>query len=455
MYVGGSTKATKLELYAEVSKKPSGASLAASHIYYGVNANSGDLWVNVPFDRLNRDGDYEVKIYLANGVAVVYKFNVKDQGDVVKISLSYGSTSFAAGSYLPPPTVTTEDAEGYVERFPNGTYLTGNTPLGISDASFLNGKIGAAGTTAAGAFKLKDDKSGVIIMTLIDKTLNLVADPLEINVRKAASYLKLTPETTVGAVGTEVKVNIELVDIDGNLAAVGIEAISSSATVVKSPDGAIASASNVDVSNFKNGKASVKVSSNVDGEVALRVIITEAEKNAPWTEKANPAYQPDPLWPDFDDREFLYETYGGRTYIGPGTVSFGKVSAGAGTLIFIIGAPSFVSGTTPYAAESPAFIENGRTFLGVRDISTAIGAALDWDPDTNTATMSKDIVTVKITVGADAITVTKSGVTTQVPTDAAALNKNGRVYLPFRVLLEQFGYTVTWDEPTQAIVCAI
>jgi hypothetical protein len=69
--------------------------------------------------------------------------------------------------------------------------------------------------------------------------------------------------------------------------------------------------------------------------------------------------------------------------------------------------------------------------------------------------MSKDIVTVKITVGADAIAVTKTGVTTQVPTDAAAINKNGRVYLPFRVLLEQFGYTVTWDEPTQAIVCTI
>ena len=454
MYVGADQKATKLELYADVTKKPTGASLAPSHIFYSVNVNSGDLWVNIPYDRLNRDGDYEVKIYLANGTSVVYTFNVRDQGDIVKITLSYGSTSFAAGSYLPPPTVTTEDADGYKEWFFGGSYLTANTPLGISDASFLDGKIGSNG-----AFKLKDDKSGLITMTLIDKTLNIVADPLDINIQKPASYLKLTAPS-VTAVGGEANVTIELVDIDGQLAAVGIEAESASATIITRPADSVASASNVDISSFKNGKASVKVSCNAEGDVIVRAIITEVIKNAPWTAKPNPDYDATaaaaatPANP-YDEPEFLYETYGGRTYTGITTVSFGKASAGAGTLIFIIGAPSFVSGTTPYAAESPAFIENGRTFLGVRDIGTAIGATVEWDQDTQTATLSKDNITVKVTVGSDSIAVTKGGVTTEVATDAAAVNKDGRVYLPFRVLLEAFGYTVTWDDATQAIICTI
>jgi hypothetical protein len=33
----------------------------------------------------------------------------------------------------------------------------------------------------------------------------------------------------------------------------------------------------------------------------------------------------------------------------------------------------------PQPAQSPAFIEGGRTFMGVRDIETIIGGIADWD----------------------------------------------------------------------------
>ena len=504
-YVGptpaSGTKPSKLELYAEIVRKPSGAALAASDIYYGVHKNSGNLDIKMPFSKLNRDGEYEVKVYLPNGVAVIYTFSVKDLGDVVKVILDYGSTSFAAGTFVPEPGVIQEDEDGYSIYTPYSLY--GNdAPLSISDASYLDGKM-----QADGSFKLKDDKSsGTITMTLVDKTLNLVGSQT-LNIEKAASYLVLTPRTTVGAVGGEVTLDIELVDVDGKQVAVGLDALEASATVVSKPDGAVASASNVDTSDFKKGKANVKVSSNMEGDVVVRVIITErtgtvansgvvnqsydaadaadaqnaidewnawekydADMTAWAAAGSDPADMPDaPTFADprlpagtpkpepykYDYWLIPEDTWGGRTYTGAQTVSFGKASAGGGTLIFIIGAPSYVAGSMAYAAESPAFIEGGRTFLGVRDIGTAIGAAIDWDQDTETATIAKDNIVVKVTVGAESIVVSKNGVTTEVAIDAPAQNKAGRVYLPFRALLEAFGYTVSWDEGTQSIICTI
>jgi len=120
-----------------------------------------------------------------------------------------------------------------------------------------------------------------------------------------------------------------------------------------------------------------------------------------------------------------------------------------------IGAPSYVAGNKAFVAQSPAFIEGGRTFLGVRDIGNAMGATIDWDDDTQTATLSVNNIVVKITAGASAILVTRSGVTSEVAIDAPARNINGRVYLPFRALLEAFGYNVDWDEATQSIICVL
>jgi hypothetical protein len=414
-------------LKAVVVTKPSGANLKDADLTFSINS-AGNPRLDVPVDKLSKDGDYEVKAYLPNGVTVSWTFSAKEQGDVTSIGLSYGSKSYSAGTVLPQPEVEWSDAEGYETSEDLDMTTNSNLKLSISDASFMDGKMNAT----TGAFKLKDDKSGVITMTVVDTNKNLVGTQV-LNIEKAASYLKLTPQS-VGAVGGEVTVDIELVDVDGKLAATGIEANTHSANVIAKPEGAIASASTVDVSDFKQGEANVKVSSNVAGDVTLQVIIVEKVMDNGTATDAS------------DD-------YGGRTYTGAATISFGATSGGGGQIIFIIGSPTFVTGNTPHLSESPAFVDNGRTFLGVRDIGTAIGAVIEWDQDSQTATLSKDLSVVKVTVGASAITLTKSGVTSEVPIDAPAQNKDGRVYLPFRAVLEAFGYEVSWDQATQSIVC--
>jgi hypothetical protein len=414
------TDLANMSLTKVVVTKPSGAALTDSN-GFALSVDDGYGFIDITRSALTRDGDYEVKIYLPNGSAVSYKFNAKEQGEIVRMALDYGADSYAAGSFVPKPSITYYDAEGYTS---SGSYTgSGDINLGISDASFLT----AAGIGSNGSFTLKD-KSGVITMTAVDTAKNLVATHV-ITVEKAASYLKLTPQT-VGAVGGEVTVDIELVDVDGKKVAIGIEADApkSSATIIAKPEGAIASTDSLDVDDFNNGEASVKVSSSVEGDVTLQVIIVDTSSTATST---------------------------GRAYTGACTVSFGRISAGGGQVIFIVGAPSYVAGNQVFAAESPAYIENGRTFLGVRDMGTAIGATIEWDQASETATLSKDGIVVKVTVGASRITLTKSGATSEIEIDAPARNNAGRVYLPFRAVMEAFNYTVAYDQATNSIVCTL
>ena len=437
---GKSSNDKVIDFTTTVTTKPSGANLIADDIDYGVSA-SGNLIMWVPHNRMNKDGDYEIRIHLVNGVSVSYAFSVRDQGDVTKLIASYGSSSYAAGTVLGAPLVIYEDADGYGLAKGYGAWIKNGKALSlsISDASFMDGVM------VDGDFLLKSDKYGTITMTLVDRDRNLV-DSVVLEITKAASYLKLTP-ASVGAVGGEVQVNIELVDIDGKRATtgLGVDSKDASAAVISKPEGALSTISSVFVADFGLfGTGNVRVSSNMEGDVGIRVIVKEKEKQLPGVEVLTTV---EALKPN--------EKYGGRTYTGAATVSFGTTSGAGGTLIFIIGAPSFVSGNKALTAESPAFIEGGRTFLGVRDIGTAIGATVDWDQDTQTATLAKNDIVVKVTVGAEVIVVTKGGVTTEIANDAPAQNKAGRVYLPFRALLEAFGYTVSWDEGTQSITCNI
>jgi hypothetical protein len=405
-----------LGLSKTVVTKPSGSSLTDSGNQAISFARRSDGYANMVIDKsyLSKDGDYEVKFYLANGSTVSYKFSAKEQGEVVSMELDYGADSYAAGSTLPQPSIDYYDAEGY-SISEDYSDVRGDVKLGISDASFIDGSTIATN----GGFTLKEDKSGVITMTAVDTSKNLVATQT-ITIQKAASYLKLTPQS-VGAVGGEVTVDIELVDVDGRQVATGVEADHSSATIIARPEGAIASADDVDDADFNDGEASVKVSSSVEGDITLQVIIVDTLDKA---------------------------------YTGACTVSFGKVSGG-GQVIFIVGAPSYVAANQVFAAESPAYIENGRTFLGIRDMGSAIGATIEWDQASETATLSKDGTVVKVTVGASQIAVTKSGTTSEVTIDAPAQNNAGRVYLPFRAVMEAFNYTVAYDQATNSIVCTL
>ena len=273
---------------------------------------------------------------------------------------------------------------------------------------------------------LADPSTGTVVITAVHDDEDLVASAT-IQVVNAPSTVQ-TSSSKVVAAGSEATVDIQLVDVDGKpvSAAFPGDVDESRVVIVSKPAGAIVDTDfdsdfNSDIEN--KGSSSFEITSNMEGTIGYQVVV--AVENI--------------------------QTTGANTYYtGYGEITFGEASeVNLGeNIIFIVGAGSYIVDGVPVAATSTSFIENGRTFLGIRDMAYSMGIVGDenvkWDNATQTATITKDGITVEVTVGANTIKVTKDGVTTETAIDAPAQNRDGRVYLPFRAVFQAFGYEVEY-----------
>ncbi len=89
-------------------------------------------------------------------------------------------------------------------------------------------------------------------------------------------------------------------------------------------------------------------------------------------------------------------------------------------------------------------IRNSRTMLPVRYVAEALGASIDWDGATSTATLTTADTVVVITVGATTATVNGESVTL----DSPAFIESSRTYMPVRFVAEALGGSVAWDGAT-------
>lgn len=97
----------------------------------------------------------------------------------------------------------------------------------------------------------------------------------------------------------------------------------------------------------------------------------------------------------------------------------------------------------------PPITQNGRTLVPMRTIFEKLGATVEWDNTTQTATATRDYLTVSITIGSTNMTCTYGyGVGTETESfvlDVPAAILNGRTLIPLRAVSEAFGCTVGWD----------
>ena len=96
----------------------------------------------------------------------------------------------------------------------------------------------------------------------------------------------------------------------------------------------------------------------------------------------------------------------------------------------------------------PFIDENNRTQVPFRQTLEAFGATVNWDPDSRTAIAEKDGVIVNVPIGADYIY--KGDL--QVMNDTKSLIKDGRTYLPIRIVLEAFGADVSFDAQSRTVL---
>ena len=105
-----------------------------------------------------------------------------------------------------------------------------------------------------------------------------------------------------------------------------------------------------------------------------------------------------------------------------------------------------------YTAESgrPFIDANNRVQVPFRQTLEAIGAEVSWDSGSKTAKAVYEGVTVEAPVGQKYIL--KDG--EKVENDTVAVNMDGRIYLPIRIVLEAFGFSVDWDAESGTVVAA-
>lgn len=93
------------------------------------------------------------------------------------------------------------------------------------------------------------------------------------------------------------------------------------------------------------------------------------------------------------------------------------------------------------------FIEDGRTFIPLRDVSEALGAIVDWNAKTKAVTITKDGTTIIQKIGDTAATVNGK----KVEVGAPALIKTGKTYVPLRFVSETLGTDVKWDTHSRTV----
>lgn len=89
----------------------------------------------------------------------------------------------------------------------------------------------------------------------------------------------------------------------------------------------------------------------------------------------------------------------------------------------------------------PFIDQNGRVQIPVSAVAAALGAEVLWDEATQTVTVEKDGLIVKIMIGSAVIYANGEEITM----DTAALITDGRTYVPVSYLARALGYTVSWN----------
>ncbi len=95
----------------------------------------------------------------------------------------------------------------------------------------------------------------------------------------------------------------------------------------------------------------------------------------------------------------------------------------------------------------PFIDENNRTQIPLRGVMEKLNCDVYWDESSKTAEVRENGITVKVPIGENYILVND----VIKANDTTALIKDGRVYMPIRVVLEAFNYNVGWNYSTKTV----
>ncbi len=110
--------------------------------------------------------------------------------------------------------------------------------------------------------------------------------------------------------------------------------------------------------------------------------------------------------------------------------------------------PVYVDGQCVSFDVEPRIID-GRTMVPIRAIFEALGASVEWDNNTRTATATKEGFKVSLAMNSYLI---KIGDSDCIEMDVTPMNIDGRLLVPARFAAEAFSCEVDWINDTRTVV---
>ncbi|WP_141692702.1 stalk domain-containing protein [Paenibacillus pectinilyticus] len=127
-------------------------------------------------------------------------------------------------------------------------------------------------------------------------------------------------------------------------------------------------------------------------------------------------------------------------------------SSGTDTSVTIqpLSAENVLSSNISIKFAAPPVIINGSAYLPVRSVSESFGAAVDWDPESFTVTVSTEYTTITSTINQATAYIDGQ----PMGIDGPSLLLDGLTYVPLRFISESLGLAVDWNAAMQIIQIA-
>ncbi len=403
------------EAYVTLLEQPAGAKIADKDIfikqvedekYYTVALTNGKTFTT--------EGTYTAKVILDNGRYATVTWEVKKFGTPVELVLTYKQEAVELNGKAVIDELVYVDANG-VKKAAKDVDLAAS---GYAIAMFYPN---VEGTIAKGTVTVKNDEKYVgstINVTAVSERYNLVANA---TIKVTADAAELAFATKTAEVNVNNKIDVQIVDADGNkVAPTNAEKAEIYYVVLDKPEGAKVSVATASDKDLKaKGQFTMALTSNKIGNVTVQAVLkytaTKSNTNTSVT-----------------------KYYTGTQIFAVGNGSVGDV------VVMSVGSNEIVINDKKATIDAAPIVKNDRTFVPFRALAEAFGAEVAYDEATQAVTAELNGVKVVMTIGSATYTVNGAEKTM----DVAPFINGSRTMVPVRFVAEAFGIKVipTYDE---------
>ncbi len=395
--------------YVSFVTKPSASKLTNADLSLGYTATKG-YYVLVKGARANgfdAEGTYTVKVALDNGKSATATFEVKEFATPVKLLLTYKQEAIELGGTAVIDTLRYVDANG-VTKAATDVELAAK---GYAIEDFYPVEKEVSGVKhAKGDIVVKTDEKYVgseIEVTGVSQRYNLIATA---SIKVTADAAELAFSTKTAEVNVNNKIDVQIVDADGNkVAPTNIAKTEIYYVILDKPADAKVAASTVKDSDLKaKGQFTMALTSNKVGNVAVQAVAKLTTNTG------------------------VVKYYTGTQIFAVGTGSAGDV------VVMSIGSHEVIVNDKKATIDAAPMIQNDRTFVPFRALAEAFGAEVAYDEATQAVTAKLNGVEVVMTIGSATYTVNGAEKTA----DVAPFINGSRTMVPVRFAAEAFGIKV-------------